>query len=51
MGEKRSAYRLFVGKMPLGRSRLRWVDNIRIELLELVCDDVNWIGLAQDRNR
>jgi hypothetical protein len=55
MGEKRNAYRLLVGKpegkRPLGRPRSRWVDNIRINLGEVGWSDVNWIGLAQDRNR
>jgi hypothetical protein len=55
MGEKRNAYRLLVGKpvgqRPLGRPRRRWVDNIRMELGEVGWGDVNWIGLAQDRNR
>jgi hypothetical protein len=55
MGEKRNAYRLVVGKpvgrRPLGRPRRRWVDNIRIDLGEVEWGDVNWIGLAQDRNR
>jgi hypothetical protein len=55
MGKKRSAYRLLVGKpmgrRPLGRSRRRWVDNIRIDLGEVGCGDVDWIGLAQDSNR
>jgi hypothetical protein len=55
MREKRNAYRLLVGKLegrrPLGRSRRRWVDNIRMDLLELGWGDVNWIGMAQDRNR
>jgi hypothetical protein len=49
MGEKRNAYRLLVGKPEgkrlLGRPRRRWVDNIRMD------GDVDWIGLAQDRNR
>jgi hypothetical protein len=53
--EKRIAYSLLVGKpegkWPLGRSRRRWVDNIRINLLELGWGDMNWIGLAQDRDR
>jgi hypothetical protein len=49
MGEKRNAYRLLVG--PLGRPRRRWVDNIRIDLGEVGWGDVDWIGLAQDRNR
>jgi hypothetical protein len=55
MGEKRNAYRLLVGKpegkRPLGRSRRRWVNNIRMDLGEVGCDDVGWIGLAKDRNR
>jgi hypothetical protein len=55
MGEKRNAYRLLVGKpegkRPLGRPRRRWVDNIRMDLLEVGWGDVDWIGLAQDRNR
>jgi hypothetical protein len=49
MGEKRNSYRLLVGKQegkrPLGRPTW-WVDNIRTDL-----GDVDWIGLAQDRNR
>jgi hypothetical protein len=55
MGEKRNAYRLLAGKpggrRPLGRPRRRWVDNIRIDLGEVGCGDVDWIGLAKDRNR
>jgi hypothetical protein len=55
MGEKRNAYRLLVGKpegkKPLGRPRHRWVDNIRMDLGEVGWDDVDWIDLAQDRNR
>jgi hypothetical protein len=55
MGEKRNAYRLLVGKpegkRPLGRSRRRWVDNIRMDLREVRWGDVDWIGLAKDRNR
>jgi hypothetical protein len=34
-GEKRDAYRLLVGKRPLGRARRRWVDNIKMDLLEI----------------
>jgi hypothetical protein len=53
--EKRNAYRLLVGKpegkRPLGRPRCRWVDNIRMALREVGWGDVDWIGLAQDRNR
>jgi hypothetical protein len=45
MGEKRNAYRLLVenpeGKRPLGRPKLRWVDNIRIDLGEVGWDDVD----------
>jgi hypothetical protein len=51
MGEKRIAYRLLVGKRPLGRPRRRWVDNIRMDLGEVGWGDVGWIGLAEDRNR
>jgi hypothetical protein len=55
MDEKRNAYRLLVGKpevkRPLGRPRRRWVDNIKMDLREVGWGDVNWIGLAQDRNR
>jgi hypothetical protein len=51
MGEKRNAYRLLVAKRPLGRRRHRWVDNIRMDLGEVEWDDVDWIGLAKDRNR
>jgi hypothetical protein len=39
------------GKRPLGRQRRRWVDNIRIDFGDVGCGDVDWIGLAQDRNR
>jgi hypothetical protein len=51
MGEKRNAYRLLVGKRPLGRPRCRWVDNNRMDIGEVGWSDVDWIGLAQDRNR
>jgi hypothetical protein len=55
MREKRNAYRLLVGKpkrkILLGRPRRKWVDNIKMELGEVGWDDVDWIGLAQDRNR
>jgi hypothetical protein len=55
MGEKRNAYRLLVrkpeGKRPLGRPRHRWVDNIRMDLGEVGWSDVDWIGLAKDKNR
>ena len=55
MGEERVAYRVLVGKpegkRPLGRPRRIWVDNIRMDLQEVGCGYVDWIGLAQDRDR
>jgi hypothetical protein len=55
MREKRNAYKLLVGKpegkRPLERPRRRWVDNIRMDLGEVGWGDVDWIGLAQGRNR
>jgi hypothetical protein len=55
MGEKSNVYRLLVGnpegKRPLGRPTHRWVDNIRLDLGEVRRGDVDWIGLAKDRNR
>ena len=55
MGEERGVYRVLVGKpegrRPLGRPRRRWVDNIRIDLQEVGCGYMDWIGLAQDRDR
>jgi hypothetical protein len=55
MGKNRKAYRLLLGtpeeRRPLGRPRRRWVDNIRMDLGDVGWDDVDWIGLAQDRNR
>jgi hypothetical protein len=54
-GEKRNAYRLLVGKpegsRPLGRPRRRWLGNIRMYLVDVGWGDVDWIGLAQDRDR
>ena len=48
-------YRVLVGKQeekrPLGRPRRRWVDNIRLDLQGVGCAYVDWIGLAQDRDR
>ena len=38
-------------KRPLGRPKRRWVDNIRMDLQEVGCGNVDWIGLAQDRDR
>jgi hypothetical protein len=55
MGEKRNTYWLLVGKpegrRPLGRPTRRWVDNITMDLVEVGWGDVDWIGLAQDRDR
>jgi hypothetical protein len=39
------------GRRPLGRPRRRWVNNIRMDLEEVGWGDVDWTGLAQDRNR
>jgi hypothetical protein len=39
------------GKRPLGRSRRRWVDNIKMDLLGIGCGSMDWIGLAQDRDK
>jgi hypothetical protein len=54
MGEKRNVYKLLVGKPEwkrrLGRPRLRCVDNIRMDLGEVGWGDVDWIGLAQERD-
>jgi hypothetical protein len=55
MGEKRNVYRLLVGKpegkIPLGRPRCRWAEEIRMGLGEVGWGDVDWIGLAQGRNK
>jgi len=55
MGEERGVYRVLVGKpegrRPLGRPRHRWVDNMRMDLQEVRCGYMDWIGLAQDRDR
>jgi len=55
MGEERGVYRFLVGKLkgrrPLGRPRRRWVDNIRMYLQEVGYVYMDWIGLAQDRDR
>jgi hypothetical protein len=55
MGEKRNMCRLLVGKpdgkRPLGRPRHRWIDNIKMDLVEMGLNVVDWIGLAQDRYR
>jgi hypothetical protein len=55
MGEKKNVCRLLVGKpegrRQLGRQRQMWLDNIRMDLVEVGWGDVDWIGLAQDRDR
>ena len=55
MGEERGVYRVLVGKLvgkrPAGRPRRRWVCNIRMDLQEVGCGYMDWIGLAQDRDR
>ena len=54
MGGERGVYRVLVGKLerkrPLGRPRRRWVDNIRMDLQEVGCGYMDWIGLAQNRD-
>ncbi|KAJ4426744.1 hypothetical protein ANN_26543 [Periplaneta americana] len=55
MGESRNAYRVLVGrpegKIPLGRPRRRWEDDIKMDLREVGYDDRDWINIAQDRDR
>jgi hypothetical protein len=55
MGEERKLYKVLVGKpdgkRPLGRPRRRWEDRIRMDLREIGLGDVDWIRLAQDRDR
>jgi hypothetical protein len=55
MGEERGMYRVLVwrpeGKRPLGSPRHRWEDNIRMDLQEVGCGGMDWIGLAEDRDR
>jgi len=55
MGEDSGVYGVLVGKpegrRPLGRPRPRWVDNIRTALQEVGCLYMDWVGLAQDRDR
>ena len=53
--ERRGVYRVLLGKRegrrPLERPRHRWVDNIRMDLQEVGCGYLDWIGLTQDRDR
>jgi hypothetical protein len=55
MEEKRNAYRLLIrepeGRRPLRRPKHRWVDNIKMDLAEIGWGDVDWICLAQDRDK
>jgi hypothetical protein len=55
MGEGRGVYRVLVekpeGKRPLGRPRCRWEDNIKMDLQEIGCGGIDWIEVAQDRDR
>jgi len=55
MVERRGVYRVLVGKpegkRPLGRPRRRWEDNIKTNLQEVGCGGMDWIDLAQDRDR
>ena len=55
MGEEKDVYRVLLvkpeGRRPLGRPRRRWVDNYKMDLQEVGCGCMDWIGLAQDRDR
>jgi hypothetical protein len=55
MGEERNVYKVLVGKpegnRPLGRPRRRWEDGIRMDLREIGLGGLDWILLAQDRDR
>ena len=54
-GERRVVYRVLMGKLdgkrPLGRPRRRWEDNIKVDLQEVECGGMDWIELAQNRDR
>ena len=54
MGKRRVIYRILVGKpegkRPLGRPKLRWEGNIKMDLQEVGCGDMDWINVAWDRN-
>jgi hypothetical protein len=54
-GAKRNEYRILLrnpeGKRPLGRPKRRWVDNIKMDLREIGWDDMDWIDLAQNRDK
>jgi len=55
MDEERGVCRVLLGKpegrRPLGRPSRKWVDNIRMDLQEVECEYMDWIGLTQDRDR
>ena len=55
IGDRKGVYRVFVGKpegkRPLGGHRHRWEDNIKMGLQEVGCGNMDWIDLAQDRDR
>jgi len=55
MEERTGVFRVLVGKsernIPLGRPRRRWEDNIKLDLQEVGCGGMDWIELAQDRDR
>jgi len=54
-GKSRGVYRVLMGKLegnrPLGRPRRRWEDNIRLDHQEVGCGGMDWVELAQDRDR
>jgi hypothetical protein len=54
MGDSRGVYRVLVGKpegkRPLGSPRHMWEDNIKMDLQEAVCEDIDWTDVAQDRD-
>jgi hypothetical protein len=55
MGEKRKGYTLFVrkpeGKISLGRPKRRWMDNIKMNVVEIGWGGMDWIGVTQDRDK
>jgi hypothetical protein len=55
MGNRKGVYKILVGKpegnRSFGRPRRRWEDNIKMNLQEVGCGRINWIDLAQDRDR